>query len=229
MIDPCEQTQMDSFSLSRPLSSKKGKEDQYVIPGPFDVVDLSTAEDGLHKCGPVTCEAFMADHETQPDFLTVNNRIFDTQTETYNTQLVLKPIEDRDETGQFNIFLDCTFAEYADLGVFTQQINVEILEPSQCNAAEGGTNDSDCEDEEGRRLMSDDDFDFGVSADDSSNDGYSGNDMGSSDSSGDGPSIDSDNAGRRHLETENTFAMTNPEPVVRMNHRGEPARFHNNV
>ena len=87
--------------------------------------------------------------------------------------------------------------------------------------------------------MSDDDLGNGVSADDSSNDGYSGNDMGSSDSSNDGPSIgdnvssdttedgDSDNLGRRRLEKENNFAMSNPEPTVRMNHRGEPARFHN--
>jgi hypothetical protein len=87
--------------------------------------------------------------------------------------------------------------------------------------------------------MSDDDLGNGVSADDSSNDGYSGNDMGSSDSSNDGPSIgdnvtsdttgdgESDDLGRRRLEKENDFAMTNPEPLIRMNHRGEPARFHN--
>jgi len=85
MSDPCEVTAMESFSLSRPLRAKQGKGDQYMIPGPYDVVDLATSEDGIGKCGSVLCNAFMSDMETQPDFLTVNNRILDEKTQTYNT------------------------------------------------------------------------------------------------------------------------------------------------
>ena len=244
MSDPCEMTAMDPFSLTRPLRAKKGKSDQYIIPGPHDVVDLATAADGTGKCGPVTCDSYMADRTTQPDFLTVNNRIFDEVLETYNTQLILKPIDTRDATGQYNIFLDCLFTEYPDLGVFTQQINVEIMEPSRCQPGEGGTNDSSCSDSSEEQI-SDDDQGNGIS-DDSSGDGYSGNDQASSDSSGDGPSLgdnvtsdttgdgESDNLGRRRLkDDERNFAMTEPEedveekPLIRMNHRGEPARFHN--
>lgn len=246
MSDPCEQTSLESFYLTRPLRSKKGKSEQFVIPGPFDAVDLATAESGVGKCGAVLCTAYLADRATQPDFLAVNNRIFDAALSAYNTQLVLKPIADRDETGQFNIFLDCAFTEYPDLGVFTQQINVEILEPSRCAPGEGGTNDSSCSDSS-EEVQSDDDLGNGVSADDSSNDGYSGNAMGSSDSSGDGPSLrdnvtsdttgdgESDNLGRRRLREleEKSFAMTHAageeeheKPRIRLNHRGEPARFH---
>ena len=64
MSDPCEVTQMDSFSLSRPLRAKLGKSDQYMIPGPYDVVDLATSDDGTGKCGPVLCNAFMVDRAT---------------------------------------------------------------------------------------------------------------------------------------------------------------------
>jgi len=120
----------------------------------------------------------------------------------------LKPINTRDATGQYNIFLECEFTEYPDLGVFTQQIEVEILEPSKCVPNEGGTADSSCSDSS-EEEVSNDDLGNGVSADDSSNDGYSGNDQGSSDSSNDGPSLrdnvtsdttgdgESDNLGRR--------------------------------
>jgi hypothetical protein len=68
---------MDSFYLTRPLRAKKGKGDQYMIPGPYDVVDLATSDEGMGKCGAVVCDALMSDMNTMPDFLTVNNRIYD--------------------------------------------------------------------------------------------------------------------------------------------------------
>jgi len=134
---------------------------------------------------------------------------------TYNTQLILKPIDTRDNSGIFEVFIECEFIEYPDLGVFAQGINVEILEPSKCANGEGGTNDSSCSDSS-EEVMSDDDLGNGMSANDSSNDGYSGNDMLSSDSSNDGASYGdnvssdttgdgvSDDFGRRRLD--NTFS-----------------------
>lgn len=156
------------------------------------------------------CDAFYADH-TQPDFLQVNNRVYNSINNTYNTHLILRPTSERDTVGNYSVFIDCEFTEYPDLGVFSQGINVEILEESDCKPGEGGTNDSSCS-ESSEEIQSDDDLGNGISADDSSNDGYSGNDMNSSDSSGDGISLGdnvtsdttedglSDDLGRRRLD-----------------------------
>jgi len=226
MEDPCETTSMVPYGLPRGLRAKKNKGDQYLVLGPYSNIDLQTAEHGTGKCGEVMCMAYFADHETSPDYLHVNNRVYNSIDNTYNTQLVLKPIESRDTSGTYEVFIDCEFIEYPDLNVFSQQIEVEILERSQCAPGEGGTNDSSCSDSS-EEVQSDDDLGNGVSADDSSNDGYSGNDMNSSDSSGDGPSLgdnvtsdttgdgpSDDNGGRRLREDD---GITDVELNVELN------------
>lgn len=214
--DPCMNTYLAGYGLSRPLAAKLDKGDQYVIPGPYDFADLQSQQYGLGKCGEIVCGAYLLDHVTMPSWLTVNNNVYNSIDNTYNTQLVLKPISGRDNTGEYAVYIDCEFIEYPDLGVFSSQIQVEILEPSNCQPGEGGTNDSSCSDSS-EEVMSDDDLGNGVSADDSSNDGYSGNDMNSSDSSNDGPSIGdnfssdttgdgvSDDLGRRRLADDSGF------------------------
>jgi len=136
--------------------------------------------------------AYNDDHITQPDYITVDNTVYRSTDNTYNTVMILKPDQERDTSGTYNVFIDCTFTEYADLGVFSQNLDIEILEPSNCAPGEGGIDDSSCSDSS-QYEASDDDLGNGMSADDSSNDGYSGNDMGSSDSSGDGASGPGDN------------------------------------
>jgi len=216
-VDPCEHTSMNVFQLERPLRSKLNKGERVMIPGPYDQVDLETDNFGLNKCGAVMCAAFM-DDTTQPDYLQVNNRIYDSIDGVYKTQLLLRPKSDRDQTGNFQVFIECEFVEYPDLGVFSQGVTVEILEESPCKPGEGGTNDSSCSDSS-EEVQSDDDLGNGMSADDSSNDGYSGNDMNSSDSSGDGASYGdnvtsdttedgpSDDFGRRLLGEMTEFEM----------------------
>ena len=230
IVDPCESTGLNVFQLPRPLRSKLNKGEKIMIPGPYDYIDLQTDYFGLGKCGAVSCAAYFEDH-SQPSFLQVNNRVYNSIDGTYNTQLVLRPVSGRDQTGNFQVFIDCEFIEYPDLGVFSQGINVEVLEESNCAPGEGGTNDSSCS-ESSEEVQSDDDLGNGVSADDSSNDGYSGNDMGSSDSSGDGASLGdnvtsdttedgpSDDFGRRRLDDD----LTDVDRDIELDREGRPVR-----
>lgn len=94
-IDPCTNTSLNVFQLPRPLRSKLNKGGGVLIPGPYDVVDLETDNLGLGKCGPVLCDAFFGDH-TQPDYLQVNNRVYNSKNNTYNTHLILRPKSERD-------------------------------------------------------------------------------------------------------------------------------------
>lgn len=191
MTDPCTSTSLNAIQLTRPLSAKKEKGDMHFIDGPYDTVDLTTALDEYDygKCGVITCQAYETDHVTVPLYLQVNNdEPNPMQGNRKETQLWLKPKVNRDQAGVFEVFIDCEFVEYPDLGVFTSQIEVEIMEPSNCAPGEGGPAgyDSSCSDSSEWEIS--DDAVNGVS-DDSSNDGYSGNDPNSSDSSGDGPSL----------------------------------------
>lgn len=66
-----------------------------MIPGPYDNVDLATDAFGLGKCGEVMCSAYFEDY-SQPDFLQVNNRVYNSIDNSYNTQLILRPTSERD-------------------------------------------------------------------------------------------------------------------------------------
>ena len=186
--DPCWNAKMNPYGFTRPLVSKISKGDRYLIPGPYADIDLATEDSGLGKCGEVRCAAHYDDHVSTPEFLILNNRVLRSVDNTFNTEVLLRPIPERDSIGHYDVFIDCEFIEYPDLNVFSQKISVDVIEWAPCKPGEGGTNDSSCSDSS-EEVMSDDDLGNGVSADDSSNDGYSGNDMASSDSSGDGPSI----------------------------------------
>lgn len=238
MNDPCLSTSLNAIQLDRPLRAKKDKGDMHFIEGPYDNVDLATALDqyDLGKCGIITCNAYESDHVTVPAWLQINNdEPNPMQGSRQDTQLWLKPKIDRDEAGTFEVFIDCEFVEYPDLGVFTSQIQVEIAEPSNCQPGEGGTAgyDSSCSDSS-QEVMSDDVVN-GMS-DDSSNDGFSGNDMNSSDSSGDGPSLGdnissdttgdgvSDDWGRRRLSVNDGISDVEHNVDLSETRDGRPLR-----
>ena len=125
MNDPCSTTAINGFQLSRSLKAAFDKSDDFTIPGPYSSVDISTNAYGLGKCGKIMCAAYLQDR-SQPAYITVNNRVYNSIDNTYNTQLVLKPISGRDATGIFNVFIDCGLTDYPSVTHLNQGIKVEI-------------------------------------------------------------------------------------------------------
>jgi len=52
----------------------------------------------------------------------LRNSLYNSIDGTYNTEMVIKPLEGRDNVGSYDVFIDCEFIEYPDISVFSQQI-----------------------------------------------------------------------------------------------------------
>ena len=129
MIDPCTTSSINPFQLSRTIRAAYGKQDDFIISGPYSSVDASTSMYGIGKCGKMMCGAFLQDR-SQPVYLTVENRVYNSIDNSYNTKLVLKPASGRDATGIFNVNIDCGLTDYPNASRLLQTIKVEITATS---------------------------------------------------------------------------------------------------
>ena len=122
MEDSCENTDLN-FSVDRLLTAPLDGVDTYTIDGPFDSVDLATADEGYRKCGGVMCSAsFSSDPTVQPAFIQVANQVYDSITGTYNTDIRLMPVAGRDAPGVYSIMINCELEDYPQRGIFSTEL-----------------------------------------------------------------------------------------------------------
>jgi len=89
------------------MQAKLAKGDRFLIKGPFADVDLATSDFGLNKCGVVECSAYLQDRVSEPIWMHLTNNKYNSADGTYNTELIIKPLEGRDSVGSYDVFIDC--------------------------------------------------------------------------------------------------------------------------